>query len=343
MAAPGYSQVKLNSLMGGFHQALVIRAASALIAGLLVIGSSPSSLIAQEPPSEETETAELDPEAAAFFESKIRPVLIERCYECHSQEAEADEGGLRVDDREALLAGGDSGPAVVPGSLEQSKLIAAIRYGTDFYQMPPDGRLDDAVIADFVTWIEQGAADPRDAMGETAGPAKPTIDWDRAREHWAFVPPSRDAVPSIQAATVVDSSGFPVIAENPIDAFWLDRLGTDAGHPSREVTRRELLRRVTYDLTGLPPTAEDFTRFERDERPDALERTVDRLLASPNYGERWGRHWLDVARYADSNGLDENLAYVNAFRYRDWVIQSFNRDLGYDDFVRWQIAGDLVP
>lgn len=292
---------------------------------------------------QESTPGDASPEAIAFFESKIRPVLIEHCYECHSAEFEAEEGGLRVDDREALRIGGDSGPAVAPGSLENSKLIAAIRYGTDFYQMPPEGKLDDAVIADFVKWIETGAVDPRDPVAVVSEKPKAEIDWTQARNHWTFVPPAPQSSPATtQYSGLRDSSGMELRAEGPIDAFWLAKLSEKQIAPTAPLAKRELLRRLTFDLLGMPPTAEELNSFQQDSRPDATHRAVDRLLASPNYGERWGRHWLDVARYADSNGLDENLAYVNAFRYRDWVIQSFNRDMPYDEFVRWQIAGDRI-
>lgn len=270
----------------------------------------------------------------AFFESRIRPVLIERCYECHSLEASVAEGGLRLDDAESLRRGGDSGPGLIPGDPAAGKLMAALRYTTDFYQMPPDGKLPDAVIADFATWIEQGAVDPRASLtGDQETKPAAEIDIAEAREFWAFRPLQPQPAPVVE---------HHALTRSPIDAWWLKRLEMAGDRPVSEASRAVLLRRATWDLTGLPPAAEELEAFVTDDRPDALERQLDRLLAGPRYGERWGRHWLDVARYADSNGLDENLAYTTAFEYRDWVIRAWNEDLPYDEFVKWQVAGDLL-
>ena len=281
---------------------------------------------AQELPSEDLE----------HFESRIRPVLAERCYQCHGANPERIQAGLALVDAAGLRAGGDSGAAVVPGSPDDSLLIDVIRYDGPI-KMPPDGRLPAAVVADFERWVARGAVDPRAsdapivAARSDSGAA---YDFGPGREHWAYRPMARPEPPAV---------GDPAWARNEIDRFVLARLEAEGLAPVAPAGRRQLLRRVTFDLTGLPPTPAEIDAFLADERPDAWERVVERLLASPRYGERWGRHWLDVARYADSNGLDENIAHPNAFRYRDWVIDAFNRDKSYDRFVQEQIAGDLMP
>ncbi len=270
------------------------------------------------------------------FESKIRPVLAERCYPCHGANPERIQGGLALVDAAGVRAGGDSGAVVVPGSPDDSLLIDVIRYGGPI-RMPPDGRLPAAVVADFERWVARGAADPRTsdtpvvAARANSGAA---YDFGPGREHWAFRPMARPEPPAV---------GDEAWVRNAIDRFILARLEAEGLTPVAPAGRRQLLRRVTFDLTGLPPTPAEIDAFLADERPDAYERVVERLLASPRYGERWGRHWLDVARYADSNGLDENIAHPNAFRYRDWVIEAFNTDKPYDRFVQEQIAGDLLP
>ncbi len=270
------------------------------------------------------------------FESKIRPVLAERCYQCHGANPERIQAGLALVDAAGVRAGGDSGAVVVPGSPDDSLLIDAIRYGGPI-QMPPDGRLPAAVVADFERWVTRGAVDPRTsatpvvaARADRGG----AYDFGPGREHWAFRPMARPEPPAVDDETWVRGA---------IDRFILARLEAQGLAPVAPAEKRQLLRRVTFDLTGLPPTPAEIDAFLADERPDAYERVVERLLASPRYGERWGRHWLDVARYADSNGLDENIAHPNAFRYRDWVIEAFNTDKPYDRFVREQIAGDLMP
>ena len=279
---------------------------------------------------------EFPPEDLDHFESRIRPILAERCYQCHGANPERIQAGLALVDAAGLRAGGDSGAAVVPGSPDESLLIDVIRYDGPI-KMPPDGRLPAAVVADFERWVARGAVDPRTtdapvvAARSDSGAA---YDFGPGREHWAFRPMARPEPPAV---------GDPAWARNAIDRFVLARLEAEGLTPVAPAGRRQLLRRVTFDLTGLPPTPDEIDAFLADERPDAWERVVERLLASPRYGERWGRHWLDVARYADSNGLDENIAHPNAFRYRDWVIDAFNADKPYDRFVQEQIAGDLMP
>jgi len=281
--------------------------------------------------------AQIPTEDLEHFESKIRPVLAERCYQCHGADPERIRGGLVLVDAAGVRAGGDSGAVVVPGAPDDSLLIEAIRY-EGVIKMPPGGRLPASVVADFEWWITQGARDPRVsdtpvvvATGAESGGA---YDFGPGREHWAFRAMGRPELP------VVENEAW---VRGPIDQFILARLEADGLSPVAPAQKQQLLRRVTFDLTGLPPTPAEIEAFLRDTRPDAYERVVDRLLVSPRYGERWGRHWLDVARYADSNGLDENIAHPSAFRYRDWVIEAFNSDKPYDRFVQEQIAGDLLP
>lgn len=273
-----------------------------------------------------------------FFEAKIRPLLLARCGECHGPEQQ--KGKLRLDSRDGALQGGDTGPALVPGEPEQSLLIDAVRYGAT-YQMPPKGKLPDAEVALLVDWVRRGAPWPAEG-GEgkpaanspsTGAAANAATNDPRHAPHWAFTAPTAAPLPDVR------DDAWP---ERPLDRFILARLEASGLQPAAPAGRRELLRRVTYDLTGLPPTADELSKFENDASPEAWARTIDRLLAAPQYGQRWGRHWLDVARYADSNGMDENLAHANAWRYRDYVIDAFNADLPYDQFVREQLAGDLL-
>ncbi|MCE9605243.1 MAG: PSD1 and planctomycete cytochrome C domain-containing protein [Planctomycetia bacterium] len=270
-----------------------------------------------------------------WFEQKIRPVLVERCYACHSQAAAALnklKGGLFVDSAQGLLKGGDSGPAVVPGKSKESLLFKALRY--DGYEMPPDGKLSEKVVADFAVWIDRGAADPRKEAGGASDTAKPAIDFAAARKHWAFQPPVRAARPTVRNAQ------WP---QTEIDYFILAKLEAEGLQPVAPATKRELLRRATFDLIGLPPTPEEVEAFGADASPQAFSKVVDRLLASPHYGERWGRHWLDVARYAEDQahtfGTKPN---DSGYRYRDWVVSALNDDMPYDRFVKLQIAADKI-
>ena len=278
------------------------------------------------------EEPEFDAAGLKFFESKIRPLLIQHCYECHSSNADEYEGGLSVESRAALLKGGDSGAAIVPFKPSESWLMAAIEYSDDFYQMPPESKLPPEVIAVFKKWIEMGAPDPRQAVA-SSNTAPRVIDFEQSRKFWAFKTPQRPALPSVKNKAWVS---------NAIDTFILSELERSELTPAIAADRRTLIRRVTFDLTGLPPTVTEINEFLADTSPLAYESLVERLLASPRYGERWGRKWLDVARYADSNGLDENLAYVNAFRYRDYVVRAWNQDLSFADFLQQQLAGDLL-
>jgi hypothetical protein len=263
-----------------------------------------------------------------FFERRVRPLLVKHCYSCHSAEARKLRGGLRLDFAEGVRKGGTSGPALVPGNPAASLLIRAVRYEDKRLRMPPGGKLSDAEIADLEGWVKRGAPDPRTA-GVT--PAKPP-DLARAREFWSFRPVREHPVPAVK------DGAWP---RNPVDRFILAKLESKGLRPVARADRRTLIRRATYDLTGLPPTPEEVEAFVADRRPDAYERLVERLLASPAYGERWGRHWLDVVRYADTAGDNSDFPVPQMVKYRDWVIRAFNRDLPYDEFVRRQLAGDL--
>jgi mono/diheme cytochrome c family protein len=262
-------------------------------------------------------------EQLRFFETNIRPVLVEHCQKCHGPDKEW--AGLRLDSRSAMLRGGDSGPAIVPGLPEESLLIQAVRQLEGGPAMPPEDRLGDGQIADLVRWIEMGAPFPENetVQGHVRDP-----------NHWSFQPLADPALPEVADVAWVQS---------PIDRFILARLEQAGRRPTPAADKRTLIRRVTFDLTGLPPTPEEIDVFLADEAPDAYARLVDRLLGTSAYGERWGRHWLDVARYADSNGLDENIAHGNAWRYRDYVVDSINRDKPFDRFIVEQLAGDLLP
>ncbi|MFN0052940.1 MAG: DUF1549 domain-containing protein [Planctomycetales bacterium] len=271
-----------------------------------------------------------------FFQKKIEPLLAARCLECHG--AEKQKGNLRLDRRTEALAGGDSGPSVVPRNPGESLLIQAVRYAGDL-KMPPKSKLPEAEIGLLVEWVERGA--PWPGTNPPAGPPSTPSETksgplfsEEERRFWAFQPIGTAPPPAVRQAEWVQS---------PIDRFVLADLEAHGLAPARPADKRTLIRRATLDLTGLPPTREEVAAFLADESHEAYAALIDRLLASPRYGERWGRHWLDVARYADSNGLDENLAYANAWRYRDYVVRAFNRDKPFDQFVHEQIAGDLLP
>lgn len=270
----------------------------------------------------------LDPAGIEFFEHKVRPLLAEHCYECHSAKAEKLKGGLRLDTREGVLRGGGSGPAIVPGDPERSLLIKAVRYGDEQLQMPPKGqRLAAERIAVLEAWIRMGAPDPRAEAGATREST------GVASRHWAFQPIQRPPLPRVRNTRWVRS---------PLDAFVLAKLEAKGLAPSPAADKRTLIRRAYFDLTGLPPAPEDVAAFLADPSPAAFAHVVDRLLSSPRYGERWGRYWLDVARYADTKGyvFEEERRYPYSYTYRDYVIRAFNEDLPYDRFLIEQIAAD---
>ncbi len=264
-----------------------------------------------------------------FFESKIRPVLIAHCYKCHSENADELQAGLRLDTRDGARAGGASGAAVVPHDPQASLLLSALRY--DEFEMPPNRKLPESVIANFEKWIAIGAPDPRNRRSRT--PTESDVR-ESGKRFWAFEPPRSVAIPS------VETIDWP---RSEIDHFLLARLERENLQPVPSAQPHTLLRRVYFDLIGLPPTPDAVERFEADPSDEALEQVVDRLLASPQFGERWGRHWLDLARFAETNGGDRNVIYRHAWRYRNYVIHAFNSDKPFDQFLREQIAGDLMP
>ncbi len=268
-------------------------------------------------------------DAGEFFELRVRPVLAKNCYACHT---DSHMGGLRLDSRGQVLKGGNSGPAIVPGDAERSLLVQAVSHTHDRLKMPPSGKLKDAEIADLKTWVNAGAVWPE---GHTPAAAKPGYKITaEQRAFWAFQPLRNPSLPQVRN---------DAWAKGPIDRFILATLEARGLTPVRPADRRTLIRRATLDLIGLPPTPEEVDAFLKDPAPDAFAGVVDRLLASPHYGERWGRYWLDVARYSDDKlDSERDNPYPNAFRYRDWVIQAFNDDMPYDLFVKAQIAGDLL-
>ena len=277
-------------------------------------------------------------ERIAFFEKKIRPALEEHCLACHSAKLEQPMGGLRLDSREAVLRGGANGPALVPGEPRKSLIVKALSYKDPTLKMPPAGKLPDRAIDDFRRWIAQGASDPRAAetQQQAAKPDGPGTPIEEGRRWWAFQPLKRRIAPPTQRL------GW---SRRKIDAFILAKLEENGLQPSPEADRRTLIRRASFDLTGLKPAYEQVEAFAADESPDAYARLIERLLASPRYGERWGRHWLDTARWGEDHPTSEstNQPHPYAWRYRDWVIEAVNADIPYDRFIRMQFAADLLP
>jgi hypothetical protein len=264
-----------------------------------------------------------------FFEKNIRPVLIKECYSCHSEEAKKEKGGLLVDTKIGLRKGGDSGPAVVPNDARRSLLLKAIKQTDENMKMPPKSKLSDEVVANFEKWVAMGAPDPRDGKAQ----AHKEIDIEKGREFWAFQMPKKAPIPAVKDTTW---------AKSDVDRFLLAAMEAKGLKPVGDADQRALIRRVYFDLIGLPPTPEDVETFVKDKSPDALATVIDKLLQSPRFGERWGRHWLDVARFAESSGKASNVNYPHAWRYRDYVIKAFNDDKPYDQFIREQLAGDLI-
>jgi hypothetical protein len=285
-----------------------------------------SSVVADKRDSDKA----LPAEALTFFEKKIRPVLVTECYGCHSPEKRKKvRGGLALDTREGIRTGGDSGPAIVPGSPSRSLLIKALGHGDPELAMPPKKKLSTAIVRDFEEWIRMGAPDPRSGVKIAS---KDRVSGD-GRKHWAYQPPKKAAEPKVK------NTAWP---RTDVDRFILSALETKGLTTVDDADRRTLLRRVSFDLTGLPPTPVEVEAFAADAASDAFERAVDRLLASPRFGEKWARHWLDIARYAESTGKTVNFNYPHAWRYRDYVIAAFNADKPYDQFIKEQLAGDLM-
>ncbi len=275
-----------------------------------------------------------DEASLLFFEKSIRPVLEASCFRCHSTKGEKVKGGLLLDSRELILAGGDSGPAIVPGAPESSLLLTAISYTDEDLEMPPKRPLADNVVQDFERWIEMGAPWPAQPALDQPTLGEHGIDFESARQWWSYQSP--------QAATppAVENESWPWGA---VDQFLLAAMEEQNLRPVPDAEDIAWLRRVSLDLAGLPPTPQEFEAFSQDKTEQRYEKVVDQLLGSPRFGERWGRHWLDVARYAESSGRDANIVYPHAWRYRDYVIEAFDRDLPYDQFLAQQIAGDLMP
>ena len=297
-----------------------------------------SGLAAAGAPAAEAPAGTADPDGVAYFEQRVRPLLTSNCLKCHGGEAKI-KGGLRLTSRESLLKGGDTGTAAVPGAPDKSLLIEAIHYGGEL-KMPPDQKLSAEQVATLTEWVKRGlpwtpdldltpAGVAVDAPAH-AGPPKP----EDARGFWSFQPVRR---PDVPAANRLDW------VRNPVDAFVLAKLEANGLSPAPPADPVALLRRAYYDLTGLPPTPQEVNDFLADAAPDAYERVIDRLLASPHYGEKWGRHWLDLVRYAETNSYERDNPKPNVWRYRDYVIRSFNQDKPYDRFLKEQLAGDELP
>jgi hypothetical protein len=274
-------------------------------------------------------------DGVAFFESKIRPLLAERCYECHSSRSKKVKGGLLLDTREGLLKGGVDGSVIVPGDPDKSMLIESVRYQNEDLQMPPKEKLSDGQIADLVAWVKMGAPDPR--TPEDSGTGKRVGDLAAARRQWNFRHPIDSEPPAVK------NSAWP---RGAIDQFVLAKLEEKELAPAVAADKRTLIRRATFDLTGLPPTIAEIDTFLADSNTNAFRKVIDRLLSSPRYGEHWGRHWLDQVRYADSvdkRQIGQPGDINEAWRYRDWVVRAFNEDMPYDQFILNQFAGDLLP
>ncbi|MCF7960253.1 MAG: PSD1 and planctomycete cytochrome C domain-containing protein [Pirellula sp.] len=294
---------------------------SRIVALSLILTCCSAEVSYSDPPKSSQLSEELD-----FFETKIRPVLAKHCYECHSESSSELQGGLRVDTREGLRIGGDSGPAVVPGNAAQSLLLSAIRF--QGLEMPPEAKLEDAAIANIQRWIETGATDPRD--GAATLPAS-ALNLQKSKGFWSFQPIQVPALPRVR------NRSWPT---SPIDYFILAKLESSGLEPAPPADKSELVRRVYFDLHGLPPTPDQVRSFVMDESPDANERLIDELLASPRYGERWGQHWLDVLRFAETEGFEYDRTIQGAWRFRDYVIRSFNDGKPIDAFITEQLAGD---
>jgi hypothetical protein len=277
--------------------------------------------------------AEDDPKAIEFFEKKIRPVLEQSCYSCHSAEAEAKKklrGGLLLDSRDAVLTGGDSGPSIVPGKIAESLLLKTIKYDGET-RMPPKGKLPESVIKDFETWIATGAVDPR--LAKVATKKQVGLSLEEGRKFWSYKPVVAPAIPATKDANW---------AINDVDRFILEKIEAAKLTPTKDAPKAILIRRLYYTLIGLPPTPEQVDAFVKDTSENAYEKLVEQLLASPQFGERWGRHWLDVARFGESLTL-RGFIFKEAWRYRDYVFDSINADIPFSQFIREQLAGDLLP
>ena len=307
-------------------------AVALLLAAQDVIAAAEPTATRPAKPSDQADKPVADfshptPAGIEFFEKKIRPVLTQHCYKCHSAAAASVKGELKLDTRDGLLKGGESGASVVPGDSQSSLLMEALRF--EGLEMPPTGKLSDEQIADFAAWIDMGAPDPRTGAG-----AKKKLDLASARQFWAYKLPNKPAIPAVQ------NVGW---AKTDVDRFLLAAMERQGLQPADDADKLTWLRRVTFDLIGLPPTPAEVDAYLADGSSGADAAVVDRLLASPQFGERWGRHWLDVARYGESTGKERNIPFTHAWRYRDWVVDAVNADKPYTAFIKEQIAGDLLP
>ncbi len=301
------------------------------LSALLLIVHAGDFVLADEPEAKELNETAAESDGTTLFERQILPVLVNQCYECHSKDSETIEGGLELDSPAGMLRGGDSGAMFEAHHADKSELLRMLRHEEGVSGMPPEEKLSEEVIAAFEEWIRLGAPDSREDTGPTAKEQR----LSEAEGHWAFQPPL-----PVEPPTVTDTDW----ARDPlIDNFVLARLEEAGLAPVSDANRLTLVRRVYFDLIGLPPSPEQVNAFVSDESPDAFEKLVDHLLDSPQFGERWGRHWLDVVRYAESSGMEFNFTYPHAWPYRDYVIDSLNADKPFDDFLREQIAGDLLP
>ncbi|HMC60065.1 MAG TPA: DUF1549 domain-containing protein, partial [Candidatus Solibacter sp.] len=276
-----------------------------------------------------------------FFEKEIRPVLVNQCFGCHSSKLRTPMGGLVLDTKAGMRAGGDGGAILVPGSPDASRLIEALEYKDSELRMPPTGKLSAREIDAFRKWIAGGAPDPREDTASPAPVAKRGMDIETGRKWWYFQPVREAPAPKVPASKM----NAPAWARRKIDSFVLAKLEENHVQPSPAADAATLIQRASLDLTGLRPTYDEVAAFEKDPSPDAYERLIDRLLDSAQYGPRWGRYWLDVARFAEDNPTSEatNPPYPFAWRYRDWVIEAVSRDVPYDRFVKLQLAADLMP
>ena len=302
-----------------------------VIVSLSLLGA-PTSPETEAPGAQPSELAKLNPGELEFFETRIRPVLVEHCYECHSTKAKKLRGKLLLDSREGWRRGGESGAVIHPGAPGESLLLSALRY--DAFEMPPTKKLPQEVIADFARWIEMGAPDPRRGDSRSKDTADNEYDVG-VRKDWWSLKPIRDDIelPRIQR------SDWP---RDAVDHFVLAKLEEKGWSPAPAPSRPSWLRRVTYDLTGLPPTTEELAAFESDRSETAYDAVVDRLLESPHFGEQWARHWMDLVRYAETKAFEADYPMPNAFHYRDYLIRAFNADVPYDQLVREALAGDLI-
>jgi hypothetical protein len=313
-----------------FKERMIARYSTVLSFFLLAVMCQSAKLSAAERP---------DPALADFFEADIRPLLVERCFKCHG-DLKKPKAGLRLTSRASVLKGGETGPAAVPGKPEESLLIHAVRHENGL-EMPPDEKLNEAQIGKLARWIKMGLPWPEaKAQAATSDKGQEYRITEEQRRFWSFQPLKATSLPTVKEAS------WP---RSDIDRFILTGLEAKGLRPARPADKRTLLRRATFDLTGLPPTPRELDSFLADESPNAFAKVVDRLLASPHYGERWGRHWLDVVRYTDSfdarilTGDGRIMDITEAYRYRDWVVDALNHDMPYDEFIIHQIAGDLLP